>query len=106
MILPSFLKQDSDGFVHVTGHRVGLQHIIHYYKEGFSPEMLACEYPSLLLAEVHKVIAFYLENRADVESYIADCEMQINEQRSSGGAGQSIAELRQRLQTTRGMDGP
>ena len=106
VILPNFLTQDPDGFIHVTGHRVGLQHIIHYYQEGFSPEMLACEYPSLPLAEVHKVIAFYLENRADVERYIADCESLVDEQRRSVKAGPSIAELRQRLQTTRGMDGP
>jgi uncharacterized protein (DUF433 family) len=106
VILPNFLTQDPDGFIHVTGHRVGLQHIIHYYQEGFSPEMLACEYPSLPLAEVHKVIAYYLENRADVERYIADCESLVDEQRRSGKVGPSIAELRQRLQTTRGMDGP
>jgi hypothetical protein len=60
MNLPSFLEQDSDGFVHVAGHRIGLQHLVHYYNEGFSPETLACEYPSLSLAEIHKVIAFYL----------------------------------------------
>ena len=105
MILPNFLTQDTDGFVHVTGHRVGLQHLIHYYREGFSPEMLACEYPSLSLAEIHKVIAFYLENRADVEGYITDCENQMDEHRRSAETGPSIAELRQRVQTTRRTDG-
>ena len=48
--LTSFLEQDTDGFIYVTGHRIGRQHLIHYYNEGFSPEMLACEYPSLSLA--------------------------------------------------------
>ena len=105
MILPHFLTQDTDGFVHVTGHRVGLQHLIHYYQEGFSPEMLACEYPAVSLAEIHKVIAFYLENRVDVEGYITDCESQMDEHRRSTETGPSIAELRQRLQTTRRMDG-
>jgi hypothetical protein len=52
------------------------------------------------------VIAYYLENRADVDKYIADCESLIDEQRTSAKVGPSIAELRQRLQTTRGMDGP
>jgi uncharacterized protein (DUF433 family) len=103
--LPSFLNRDTDGFVHVTGHRIGLYHLVHYYNDGFSAEMLACEYPSLSLAEIHKVIAFYLENRVDVESYIAGCESQIDEQRSSAKTGPSIIELRQRMQTTRGMNG-
>ena len=56
--LPSFLQQDADGFIHVTAHRIGLQHLVHYYNEGFSPEMLVCEYPSLTLAVIHKVDAF------------------------------------------------
>lgn len=104
MNVPSFLTQDPDGFVHVTGHRVGLQHLIHYYREGFSPEMLACEYPSLSLAEIHKVIAFYLENRGDVERYINDCENEMDQHRKSAEVGPSMAELRQRLQGTRHSD--
>jgi hypothetical protein len=60
---------------------------MHYYNDGFSAEMLACEYPSLSLAEIHKVIVFYSENRVDVESYIAGCESQIDEQRSSAKTG-------------------
>lgn len=104
MILPSFLTQDAKGFIHVTGHRVGLHHLVHYYREGFSAEMLACEYPSLSLALIHKVIAFYLENRMDVESYIADCEAQMDEQRKSAEMEPSIAELRERLQAMRRMD--
>ena len=67
--------------------------------------MLACEYPSLSLAEIHKVIAFYLENRADVEGYITVCENQMDEHRRSAETGPSITELRQRVQTTRRTDG-
>ena len=105
MNLPSFLQQDTDGFIHVTGHRIGLQHLVHYYNEGFSPEMLACEYPSLSLAEIHKVLAFYLENRMDVDRYIADRQDEIEEQRRSATAGPALAELRQRLQATRRTEG-
>jgi uncharacterized protein (DUF433 family) len=103
--LPSFLKQDADGFIHLTRHRIGLQHLVHYYNEGFSPEMLACEYPSLTLAEIHKVLAFYLENRLDVDGYIASHKDQIEEQRRSSTTGPTLAELRQRLQATRGTEG-
>ena len=105
MNLPSFLTQDTDGFIHVTGHRIGLQHLVHYYREGFSPEMLACEYPSLSLAEIHKVLAFYLENRMDVDSYISNWEGEIQEQRRTAKTGPTLSELRQRLQATRGTEG-
>jgi uncharacterized protein (DUF433 family) len=105
MNLPSFLEQDSDGFVQVAGHRIGFQHLVHYYNEGFSPETLACEYPSLLLAEIHKVIAFYLENRSDVDLYVTDCQAHIESQRRSAEAGPTVAELRQRLQESRTVKG-
>lgn len=103
--LPSFLEQDTDGFIHVTGHRIGLQHLIYYYNEGFSPEMLACEYPSLTLAEIHKVLAFYLENQMDVNRHIVDCQDEIEDQRRSATAGPPIAELRERLQAMRRTEG-
>lgn len=60
MNIPDFLDADADGFVHVTGRRVGLQHLVQYYNEGYSPETLAAEYPTLSLASIHKVIAYYL----------------------------------------------
>ena len=56
MTLPDSLTQDPDGFIHVTGHRIGLQHLVHYYNEGYSAEMLACEYPTLSLATIHKIL--------------------------------------------------
>ena len=48
MELPNFLMRDADGFIHLTGHRIGLASLIHYYNEGLSAEMLACEYPCVL----------------------------------------------------------
>lgn len=105
MNLPNLLEQDKDGFIHVTGHRIGLQHLIHDYNEGFSPEMLACQYPALSLAEIHKVLAFYLENRMDVDSHIAYRQNEIDDQRRTAAAGPPITELRQRLQATRRTEG-
>jgi hypothetical protein len=43
------------------------------YDEGYSAEMLAEEFPTLSLALIHKTIGFYLENRADIDTYIAQC---------------------------------
>lgn len=104
MNLPTFLTQEADGFIHVAGHRIGLQHLVHYYNEGYSAEMLACEYPSLSLAEIHKVIAFYLESRAEVDRYILNCREQVEEQRRSSPSVPTLAELRQRLESARGAE--
>ena len=71
MDLPDFLAQDTDGFLHLRGHRIGIQHVVHFYDEGYSAEMLAEEFPTLSLALIHKTIGFYLENRADIDACIA-----------------------------------
>lgn len=102
MELSDFLTRDPDGFIHVTGHRIGLQHLVYYYNQGYSPEMLACEYPTLSLALLHKIIAFYLENRIDVDEYVGRCQKEIDRQRAIPSEGPSVAELRQRLEAIRG----
>jgi uncharacterized protein (DUF433 family) len=71
MQLPDFLSQAPDGEIRLTGHRIGLSHLVDHYNEGESAEMLACRYPTIPLALVHKVLAFYLENQADVDAYVA-----------------------------------
>ena len=97
MDLPDFLAQDPDGFIRVTGHRIGIQHVLHYYNEGYSAEMLASQYDTLSLPLLHRLIAFYLENQLEVDAYIARCQDEIVRQRSAHVPGPSIAELRQRL---------
>ena len=71
MNLPEFLTRDQSGYISFTGHRIGLHHVLGLYKEGYSPEMLREEYPTLPLALIHKVIAFYLENQAEADAYVA-----------------------------------
>ncbi len=63
--------------------------------------MLACEYPSVSLSLVHKVIAFYLENRVAVDGYIARCDDEIAQQRSLSPRGPSASELRRRMENMR-----
>ncbi len=106
MKLPDYLTRDADGFIHLTGHRIGLATLIHYYNEGLSAEMLACEYPTVSLAHVHKVIAFYLENQGAVDDYIARCEDEIERQRLGAEKGPSASELRTRMETMRRATGP
>jgi uncharacterized protein (DUF433 family) len=94
--LPELFSQDSTGEVLLVGHRVGLFHLVRYYNEGYSPEMLVCQFPTLPLSLVHKVIAYYLENRGEVDAYVAACQDQLNQQRAAGPA-LNVAILRERL---------
>ena len=95
--LPEFLSRTGDGEILLRGHRIGLEHIVWRYNEGDSPEMLVCRYPTLPLALVHRVIAFYLDNRADVDAYVAQCRSELDQQVASGQR-LDMATLRERLQ--------
>ena len=97
MTLPEYLTQDADGHIHVTGHRIGLQELVYYYNEGHTPEALREAFPTLSLALVHKVIAFYLDNQATVDAFVATCEAEIERLRAVAPRGPDSAELRRRL---------
>jgi uncharacterized protein (DUF433 family) len=96
MRLPDFLTQCEDGEIRITDHRIGLYHLIHHYNEGDSAEMLASRYPTLPLPLVHKLIAYYLENQAEVDAYLANCAAAMQQQRKSAREA-DIGLLRQRL---------
>ena len=97
MILPDFLVQEPDGYIHLAGHRIGLQDMAYYYNEGCSAEELCEVFPTLPLALVHKVSAFYLEHTPEVDSYIAACEAEMERQRAAQPREPDLVELRRRL---------
>lgn len=101
MVLPDFLTRNTDGEVTLTGHRIGLYHVVQHYLEGFSPEMLACQYPTLPLALIHKVVAYYLDNRAEVDDYMSACHDELERQQTENSRRINTAELRQRLDKQR-----
>jgi uncharacterized protein (DUF433 family) len=96
MQLPEFLTELPDGEIRITGHRIGLYHLVRCYNDGDSAEMLASRYPTLSLSLVHKVLAFYLDSQSEVDSYVAACSAAINEQRRVGRT-LDLSALRQRL---------
>ncbi|MBI3865267.1 MAG: DUF433 domain-containing protein [Planctomycetia bacterium] len=97
MNLPDFLEPSSDGVVRIRGHRIGIDDIVHSYNDGCSAEMLAAEFPTLSLALIHKVLAFYLENRSDVDQYVFAARRETDAARAAGSKGPNLAELRRRL---------
>ena len=98
MNLPDFLIDHPDGEIRLTGHRIGLYHFVFYYNEGYSAEMIACQFPTLTLALIHKTIAFYLENRSDVDAYAAQYRADLERLRANGQHAPSLAELRRRIE--------
>jgi uncharacterized protein (DUF433 family) len=101
MQLPDFLTQDPDGTIRLSGHRIGLHHLARFYAEGYSPEMLLEQFPTLSLPLIHRTIALYLENRLEVDAFITASDQQIAQQRTQAPAGPTLDELRRRFEAKR-----
>jgi uncharacterized protein (DUF433 family) len=97
MNLPEFLSE-RDGDIVLTGHRIDIRDIVVGYESGYSPEMLVCKYPTLSLALVHKVIAFYLEHKEDVGRYVAQYDQDLERFRNERASRLNVTALRQRLE--------
>ena len=101
MTLPDFLSREPDGTIFVAGHRVTVLHITDLYAEGYTPEQLADHFPTLPLALMHKVIAFYLENRSEVDAYRTRCRQEIDRQATLPRRGPDRTELQRRMEALR-----
>ena len=66
------LHRNDQGIVVVGETRVTLDSVVHAFKMGAAAEQIVQQYPSLALDDVYVVIAYYLRNVADVESYLQE----------------------------------
>ncbi len=78
--LPKYLVADADGFIRISGHRIGHHHVVALFNEG---ESVWEEFPTLPLATIYKVIAFHLENQTASNEYVEQCHEEVR-QRGSG----------------------
>ena len=67
---PIPLEVDANGVVRVGGTRITLDTIVAAFSQGATAEEITHQYPSLHLADVYAVIAYYLRRRETVESYL------------------------------------
>ena len=98
MNLPDFLSQDRYGLIRLAGHRIGLRHVVELYNDHYTPERLHDHFPTLPLALIHKVIAFYLENKLAVDAYVQRSREELDRQAAAPQAGPDAIELRRRMQ--------
>ena len=73
---PVPLVTDTDGVVRGANTRVTLDTIVSAFLDGATAEEIAYQYPSLNLADIYSVIAYYLQRRTDVEEYLRQRQQQ------------------------------
>ncbi len=64
------LTIDKDNVIRVGGTRVTLDTVISAFLDGATAEEIVHQYPSLELADVYSVIAYYLRQREEVDAYL------------------------------------
>jgi uncharacterized protein (DUF433 family) len=62
-----FLAPDD---IRLKGHRIGIDDVLYYYLEGYTPEEIAANLPSLSLEQIHATITYYLHNQTEVDAYL------------------------------------
>lgn len=100
------LREDSGGAIRVGKTRVTLDTVVYAFKGGNSAEEIIDQYPSLKLADVVEVIAYYLRNRDDVEGYLRLREEEAAELRRKIEAEYNPVGLREKLLARRKTDNP
>ncbi|WP_445633822.1 DUF433 domain-containing protein [Nostoc sp. DSM 114161] len=62
-----FLDPDD---IRIKGHRIGIDNVIQYYLQGYSPEEILEELPSLNLEKIYATLTYYLHNRVEIDGYM------------------------------------
>jgi uncharacterized protein (DUF433 family) len=101
MHLPEFLHE-ADGEIRLAGHRIGLYHVIDRYTEGYTAEMLREEFPSLPLDLIGRVIAFYHNHKAEVDTYVTEYRAELDRQEAATPRTIDWEELRRRFEAMPG----
>jgi uncharacterized protein (DUF433 family) len=70
MRLEDYLDIQGPDVVRIQGHRIGLEHIVERYQEGYSPEQIAADFPGLSLEKIYGAITYYLHHQAEVDAYM------------------------------------
>ena len=89
------LTKTESGVLCIGNSRVSLDTVIIAFGQGATPEQIVEDYDSLELGEVYAVISYYLQNREEVEGYLAQRKVereQLRRQIESRSNPQGIRE--------------
>lgn len=94
---PVPIEADADGVIRVGGTRVTLDTVVAAFDAGATGEEIVQQYPSLTLADVYSVIAYYLRHQSEVLAYLAERQRQAAQGRDENERRFDPAGVRDRL---------
>ena len=98
------LHTDTDGVIRVARTRVTLDSLVAAFRAGSTAEEIAQQYPSVALADVYSVIAYYLRHESEIEQYLARRQRQAAQVRKQNERRFDPSGIRERLMARRSVD--
>jgi uncharacterized protein (DUF433 family) len=81
----------------IDGHRITVEHIaIWHERQGLSPDEIVSGHPSITLGEVHAALAYYYDNRDQIDADIAEGERWVAQMKGTAPGSLVQEKLRQR----------
>jgi uncharacterized protein (DUF433 family) len=96
MRLEDYFEFIEPNHIRIRGHRIGIESILNKYLAGQTAEQIASKYDTLRLLDVYATITYYLQNRDEVDAYLARVAQLANEDMARSDAHPSAAVLRLR----------
>jgi len=72
MKLEVYLDVISEGDIRIKGHRIGIDDVLYYYLEGYTPEEIIVHLPTLSLEKIYAAITYYLGHRTEMNKYLSE----------------------------------
>jgi len=91
------LREDDSGTIRVEGTRVTLDAVVLAFHEGATAEEIAERFPAISLGAIYAAIAFYLQNRVEVDAYLAQRKSESDAMRAKIESQSENKEFRDRL---------
>ncbi len=89
--------REEGGALRVGCTRVTLESVLWAHVQGANPEDIKRQFPSLELADIYDVIAYYLRHRESIQEYLQEQERKYHETTEQIKKEFPQAELRARL---------
>jgi uncharacterized protein (DUF433 family) len=97
--LTNILVRTPHGSWRIAGTRISLDSVVYSFCEGATPEEICQDFSGLSLAQVYATIAYYLNNRGQVDRYLRESQQSAEDLRQDLNTRHSdfVRDLRQRL---------
>ncbi len=94
------ITESEKGVPFLAGHRITIADVAVWHHSGRSPEAIASDY-DLKLVEVYAALAFYYDNKPEIDGYIQEDEAFFNAERVAQQANPQFQERHKRLEVAR-----